>query len=81
MPGSDADLVVWNPQTEWTLSVDTQQSKADYCPLEGTSLKGRAEKVYLRGSLVAENGVIKRGYAGRYQPAKPPTNLQDNDIQ
>lgn len=68
-PGSDADLVVWNPQTEWTLSASAQQSAADYCPLEGACLKGRAERVYLRGSLAAENGRICRESAGKYQPA------------
>lgn len=65
-PGSDADLVVWNPETEWTLSAENQQSAADYCPLEGTCLRGRAERVYLRGALAAENGVIVKEYAGKY---------------
>lgn len=68
-PGSDADLVVWNPETEWTLSAGTQQSASDYCPLEGTCLKGRAEQVYLRGCLAAENGRIYRENGGKYQPA------------
>lgn len=68
-PGSDADLVVWNPETEWTLSAGTQQSASDYCPLEGTCLKGRAEQVYLRGCLAAENGRICRENGGKYQPA------------
>lgn len=65
-PGSDADLVVWDPEMEWTLSASTQQSTADYCPLEGTCLRGRASQVYLRGVLAAENGVIKTPYTGRY---------------
>lgn len=78
-PGSDADLVVWNPEAEWTLTADTQQSAADYCPMEGARLKGRAEKVYLRGSLAAENGVVCKEYAGIYQPALKATDLQDND--
>ena len=77
-PGRDADLVVWNPEAEWTLSADTQQSAADYCPLEGLRLKGRAEKVYLRGSLAAENGVIRKVYAGTYQPALEATDPQDS---
>lgn len=68
-PGSDADLVVWNPKTEWTLSASAQQSAADYCPLEGVCMKGRAERVYLRGSLAAENGRICKEYAGKYQMA------------
>lgn len=65
-PGSDADIVVWNPKTEWVLSAQAQQSCSDYCPLEGTRLTGRAEQVYLRGALAAENGVIVKAYAGKY---------------
>ena len=65
-PGSDADLVVWNPETEWILSKESQQANIDYCPMEGTKVRGRAEKVYLRGQLIAENGVIRTEYAGRY---------------
>ncbi len=68
-PGSDGDLVVWNPQTEWTLSAETHQSAADYCPLEGTHLKGRAEQVYLRGMLAARDGVIEKAYEGNYVTA------------
>ena len=33
-PGSDADIVVWDPEMVWTLSKETQQSAAGYCPLE-----------------------------------------------
>lgn len=71
-PGSDADLVVWNPETEWTLSAKTQQSACDYCPLEGTILKGRAEQVYLHGELAAENGKIVKAGLGRYVTAVRP---------
>ena len=69
-PGSDADLVVWDPNAEWVLTAKTQQSAADYCPFEGTWLQGRAEKVYLRGMLAAENGEIRKEYAGRYITAQ-----------
>lgn len=65
-PGSDADLVVWNPDTEWTISAKTQQSACGYTPYEGTRVKGRAEKVYLRGALVAKNGRIQNPYLGTY---------------
>ena len=68
-PGSDADIVVWDPEEEWVLSKETQQSAADYCPLEGTRLKGRAQQVYLRGMLAAEHGVIRKEYAGSYVTA------------
>lgn len=69
-PGSDADIVVWDPDAEWELSAKTQQSAADYCPFEGTHLTGRAVKVYLRGKLAAENGMIKEEYGGRYLSAE-----------
>lgn len=65
-PGSDADIVVWNPDTKWCLSANSQQSACDYCPMEGTQVQGRAEQVYLRGELVAENGIIKKACEGRY---------------
>ena len=68
-PGSDGDLVVWNPQTEWTLSAKTQQSASDYCPLEGMRLKGRAEQVYLRGMLAARDGMIEKACEGNYVTA------------
>ncbi len=65
-PGSDADIVVWNPNTQWTLSAATQQSASDYCPLENLTLTGRAEQVYLRGSLSAQNGKIIQPLSGKY---------------
>ena len=68
--GSDADIVVWNPEMEWVLSAETQQSASDYCPFEGTRLTGRAEQVYLRGVLAAEQGAIRREREGRYITGK-----------
>lgn len=65
-PGSDADIVVWNPETKWTITKETQRANIDYCPMEGTQVKGRAEQVYLRGQLIAENGEIKVENAGKY---------------
>lgn len=65
-PGSDADIVIWNPDTEWTIAKETQQANIDYCPMEGTRIKGRAEQVYLRGQLIAENGEIQVENAGQY---------------
>ena len=64
--GSDADIVVWNPETEWTMTAENQQSACDYCPMEGTKIRGRAEQVYLRGRLVAENGKIIEENTGVY---------------
>ncbi len=65
-PGSDADLVVWDTKAKWTLQSKELQSASDYCPYEGASLSGRAEKVYLRGELAAENGEIIKAFLGQY---------------
>ena len=70
-PGSDADLVIWDPKAEHVLSREHQQSAADYCPLEGVRLKGRAAQVYLRGRLAAQDGKIVAARAGRYVTAGP----------
>nr|WP_294493411.1 dihydropyrimidinase [uncultured Mediterraneibacter sp.] len=66
VPGSDADIVVWNPDTEWIMTAEEQQSACDYCPMEGTKVRGRAERVYLRGRLAAENGKILAENTGEY---------------
>ncbi|MGI5936990.1 MAG: dihydropyrimidinase [Oscillospiraceae bacterium] len=65
-PGSDADVVVWDPDFRGKLTAKEQLQKADYSPWEGLELEGRAKAVFLRGELCAENGkIIKRPW-GRY---------------
>ena len=66
IPGSDADIVVWEPDAEWTMTASEQQSACDYCPMEGTKIRGRAHQVYLRGRLAAENGKIVEENTGIY---------------
>lgn len=65
-PGSDADIVVWDPDISWTITAEDQKSAADYSPFEGTPVKGMAEQVYLRGKLVAEHGEIVNEHQGTY---------------
>lgn len=54
--GSDADIVVFDPNYRGTISIKDSLSGSDYCTYEGFEQKGIAEKVFLRGKLVAENG-------------------------
>ena len=65
-PGSDADIVVWDPDALWVMNKENQHANTDYCPFEGTEVKGIAGQVYLRGNLVAENGEIRKEHAGQY---------------
>lgn len=55
-PGSDADVVVFNPRRELTLSSSHTYSAAGYTPFEGFSLSGCPESTYLRGQLIFDQG-------------------------
>jgi dihydropyrimidinase len=52
--GSDADLVVFDPEKRHTISAATHHSKADYNLFEGTEVTGTPELVLLRGRLLIE---------------------------
>jgi len=54
--GADADIVVWDPEAERTLSAETQHSLADYSVYEGMTVRGAPAAVYARGELVARDG-------------------------
>lgn len=54
--GSDADLVLWNPNTEHTISASTHHMRVDYSMFEGFKVKGNAETVLSRGEVVVEKG-------------------------
>ena len=55
-PGSDADIVIIDPQREWTLGLATSKSASDFTVWEGRKVKGKAIKTFVRGKLVAEDG-------------------------
>lgn len=64
--GSDADLVIWNPKTEWTITAGEQVQNVDYTPYEGVTVTGRAETVFLRGKEAAHNGRVVEEHKGAY---------------
>lgn len=55
-PGSDADIVVFDPEKRVTLSAKTLHMKVDYNPYEGREITGAAETVLSRGRVIVENG-------------------------
>jgi dihydropyrimidinase len=55
-PGSDADLVIFDPEKKHTLSAKTHHMKVDYNPYEGRKVTGAADTVLSRGRLVIEDG-------------------------
>jgi dihydropyrimidinase len=70
--GSDADLVVYDPNHSWTISAANQQMAVDYNPFEGMKVTGKASAVTVRGEVVARNGKFvgqkKRGEFLKRQP-------------
>ncbi len=52
--GSDADIVVFDPEKRVTISAATHHSKSDYNLFEGTEVTGSPEVVLLRGNVLVE---------------------------
>jgi dihydropyrimidinase len=53
--GSDADIVVFDPERKVTISATTHHSRSDYNLFEGTEVTGSPEVVLLRGNVLVEN--------------------------
>ena len=53
--GSDADIVVFDPEKQLTITAADQHSKTDYNLYEGTEVTGSPETVLLRGHALVEN--------------------------
>ena len=54
-PGLDADILLWNPDADYTITAQTQCMATDYNMFEGWRVKGNAAKVFSRGELVVDN--------------------------
>src|SRR6202041_3513811 len=55
-PGSDADIVVWDPKAEHLISAKTHHMRVDYSMFEGFKVVGNARQVFSRGELIVEYG-------------------------
>jgi dihydropyrimidinase len=55
-PGSDADLVVFDPNYRGTISAKTQAMNVDYSAFEGWKLEGRPSTVTVRGQVAVRDG-------------------------
>lgn len=73
-PGSDADLVLWDPERPTDLSVKSLHMRVDYSLYEGQSVKGGVERVLLRGRTVIDDGkLVGRAGDGMYLQRQPFT--------
>ncbi len=68
-PGADADIVVFDPEKEVTLSHRTLHQNVDHCPYEGWKVKGYPRLVLSRGEVIVEDGEFKGSKGrGRFVP-------------
>ena len=72
LPGSDADIVIWDPSLKIKYGVAVAQHRTDYNLFEGWELMGFPEKVFLRGELIVDGGqwMGKRGQ-GKFIMRRP----------
>lgn len=70
--GADADLVVWDPEKEKTITAANQQSSIDYNVFEGKHVKGLPRFTLTRGSVAIHDGEVrtKEGH-GRFIKREP----------
>jgi allantoinase len=70
LPGADADLVIWDLDSEWTVDAQRQQfSKNPWSPFQGRVARGRVERTLVRGATVYRDGeVVAAPGHGRFLP-------------
>jgi dihydropyrimidinase len=57
-PGSDADVVIYDPAATDTISATTHHMNVDYSAFEGMSVTGRVDTVLSRGQAVIDGGAF-----------------------
>ncbi|TFK46625.1 allantoinase [Heliocybe sulcata] len=62
--GHDADLVIWDPEAEFTVTKESLNFKNKMSPYEGMKMTGRVERTYLRGQLVYD-------YRAKFEGVEP----------
>ena len=55
-PGADADIVLYDPNKQWTISVDNHHMNMDYSAYEGFQVTGHVDTVYSRGRRIIHDG-------------------------
>jgi dihydropyrimidinase len=71
-PGSDADIVVFDPEKKLTFSAASLHQRVDYTPYEGRTVQGATEVVLSRGQVIVKGGqFLGRAGRGSFLKRKP----------
>jgi dihydropyrimidinase len=66
-PGSDADVVIWDPNAVHTISAKTHHMRVDYSMFEGFECRGNVRTVFSRGESIVDGGeFLGKPGRGRY---------------
>jgi dihydropyrimidinase len=66
-PGKDADILLWDPAADYTITAATQSMATDYNMFEGWQVRGNAKHVFSRGlQVVADGKFIGHANHGRF---------------
>ena len=80
-PGSDADIVIYDPEARHTLGAATHHMNIDFSVFEGIELDGGVDTVFLRGEVILEGGeFLGEPGAGRYVPRGPNSLMPVPDV-
>lgn len=74
--GSDADIVIFDPEVKHTISVDTHHMNVDYNAYEGWEVQGKTRTTVLRGTVAVDEGVAHVGEGFGQYLKRPPFNFQ-----
>ena len=76
LPGSDADLVIWDPQKKVRYGVAMSHQRTDYNLYEGWELTGYPEKVFLRGKMIVDGEMwLGRSGMGEFLPRRAAAEM------
>lgn len=76
-PGSDGDVVIFDPNKKWTMSADKLLMNVDFTTYDGWQMEGCVKATFLRGMKLYENGVFcGPRHAGEYVFGTPSTFMR-----
>jgi len=58
IPGAEADITIFNPQSLWLVNPETLHMKVDYTPYDGLKLRGKVDSTICGGNFVIKHGEL-----------------------